>query len=704
MFEKKSKFLTIVMAVMGLFSAITVPAFSQIHYISDNLLKVNDAYVKRILPVIESDSVYADAEYIEFHFKQNDADLDMSHMDNRMALSYLNKAIDSLGINNITAIEIVSQASPDGIVSRNVWLSERRSQIIRDYVNSNYPQLKKRISINAVTESWDNLARYVAQDPNLCDENREKVLNIINSDTLSVGQKKATIKTVGTDSIVGDVYEYLLTNYYAVIRNTGIYILHNAKSATAAVISSSGTSSGTSHVDRQSSLARAQAMTIAAFAKARPISANLLQVGDTTVNRIMPIPESDSTYADADYTEVHFRKNRADLDLKYMNNDSSLYHLNRVIDSIGLENISAVEIIAQASPEGIVSRNVWLSENRSLVILDYINRYFPQLKDKISINTVAESWDNLARYVVQDPNLSDENKEKVLDIIYSDKMTVGAKKSRIKVVGNDPKVGDVYTYLFKYYYPVIRNTGIYILHTVEPPTIFNKPPERPYLEEPELEPDPIHDVDRPESQPPVRKRPLLAVKTNIPYYGFFMPDLGWAPIYNIEAELYPTENGRWTMLAEYEFPWHSVPSKHQYFQILNLQLEARRYFKKASRHSGWYLSGYAGANLYDICFNRYSGHGYQGEGMGAGLGLGYVMPLGRPSTKWKLEFFVKGGGYVTLYDPYDAGNPFSGKYYYEWYDAPALFLRRNMIFRWLGPTGVGVSISYDLIHKKIKEK
>ena len=284
-------------------------------------------------------------------------------------------------------------------------------------------------------------------------------------------------------------------------------------------------------------------------------------------------------------------------------------------------------------------------------------------------------------------------------------MTVGTKKSRIKVVGNDPKVGDVYAYLFKYYYPVIRNTGIYILHTVEPPTIFNKPPERPYLEEPSLDPDSIHDVERPESKPPVRKRPLLSVKTNIPYYGFFMPDLGWAPIYNIEAELYPTEKGRWTWLAEYEFPWHSVPSKHQYFQILNLQLEGRRYFKKESRHSGWYLSGYAGANLYDICFNRYSGHGYQGEGLGAGLGLGYVMPLGsRPNTKWKMEFFIKGGGYVTLYDPYDAGNPFSGKYYYEWYDAPNLFLRRNMIFRWLGPTGVGASISYDLIHKKVKDK
>ena len=689
MFKGKRKILTIVMAVMGLFSAITVPAFSR------------DFTVKRILPTPSSDCTYTGADYTEIYFRQNNADLELNYMDNGVALQRLYKVVDSVGTENIAAIEIIAQASPDGILSRNIWLSQHRSQVILEYMSSHFPQFRDRISVNAVTESWDNLASYVTQDPNLSDENKEKVLNIINSRRLSVYEKKAVIKTVGKDPVVGDVYEYLLNCYYTIIRNAGIYILYNSKSATA-----EGMSPETVQTDRQTTSTLSQAITIPAYVQARSVSANLLQVGNTTVNRILPIPESDSTYADADYTEVHFRKNKADLDLGYMNNGYSLQHLYRVIDSLGIENISAVEIVAQSSPEGILSRNIWLSENRSLVILDYINENYPQLKDKISINTITESWDNLASYVIQDPNLSDRSKQKVLDIIYSDKMTVGTKKSRIKVVGNDPKVGDVYAYLFKYYYPVIRNTGIYILHTVEPPTIFNKPPERPHLlEEPDLDPDSIHDVERPESKPPVRKRPLLSVKTNIPYYGFFMPDLGWAPIYNIEAELYPTEKGRWTWLAEYEFPWHSVPSKHQYFQILNLQLEGRRYFKKESRHSGWYLSGYAGANLYDICFNRYSGHGYQGEGLGAGLGLGYVMPLGsRPNTKWKLEFFIKGGGYVTLYDPYDAGNPFSGKYYYEWYDAPNLFLRRNMIFRWLGPTGVGVSISYDLIHKKVKDK
>ena len=457
-------------------------------------------------------------------------------------------------------------------------------------------------------------------------------------------------------------------------------------------------------------------LTSPVHAQIRSISDNLLKVGDSTVKRIMPIPESDSTYADADYTEIHFRQNKADLEPDYMDNQRSLNHLSRVMDSLGLENIAAVEIIAQSSPDGGLARNEWLTEHRSQVILEYMQEHFPELNDRISLNTVTESWENLSMYVAQDPNLTEANRTKILDIIDSPTMSVATKKARLKNnLGRQAKLGDIYAYLIKYYYPVIRNTGIYILHTVEPVTAFNMPPMIPYVEETKpVLPDTIgpaperpepHVFEEPDSTPPERKRPVVAVKTNIPYWGFFRKDLGWAPIYNVEAEWYLTENGRWTLLGEYEFPWHMAKDNHECFQIMNLQLEARRYFKKDSRHSGHYLSAYVGANLFDICFDGYTGHGYQGEGMGGGLGYGYVLPLGKkPDTKWKLEFFIKGGVYMTLYDPYDAGNPFSGKYYYEWYDAPNLFMRRNMIFRWLGPTGAGITLSYDLIHKKVKNK
>lgn len=453
-------------------------------------------------------------------------------------------------------------------------------------------------------------------------------------------------------------------------------------------------------------------MTLTVSAQVHSQSANLLVVGDSIVRRIMPKPISDSAYVSTDYTEIHFKSNKADLDLKYMGNKAALEHLAIAIDSIGLENITAIEIVSQSSPEGIYSRNVWLSENRSKVMVNYVKETYPDLGDKLSVNVVSESWENLAQYVYQDPNLDEKTKKKVLDLIDSD-IKIELKKSRIKNMGKTKKTGDVYKYLLNNYYPVIRNTGIYILHMLEEETPFNKDPERPpLLYEPPVNPKGItHEPERPlpppepEEPEPERKRPILAVKTNIPYYGFFTKGLGWAPIYNVEAEWYPTEFGRWSWLVEYDFPWHSEEKRHQYFQVINLQLEGRRYFKKENYHSGLYLSAYVGANYYDICIDNESFRGYQGEGFGGGLGFGYVKPLGyKETTRWKLEFFIKGGYYMSFYDPYQPGNPYMGKSYYDWYDDPTLFIRRNWVFKWLNPTGVGVSISYDLIRKTVKKK
>lgn len=450
-------------------------------------------------------------------------------------------------------------------------------------------------------------------------------------------------------------------------------------------------------------------MTMPAFAQNNIKTGRLLHVGDTVVQRIMPKPISDSTYLSTDYTEIHFELNKADLNISYMDNGLSLLRLDRVIDSIGYENISAIEIISQSSPEGTLERNSWLTEHRSKAIHNYLNRVFPDLKPKISINKITESWENLAQYVALDPNLDQETRDRILDIIDSDKLSVAAKKSKLKSsLGKNGKVGDIYSYLTKYYYPVIRNSGIYILHMLEPEPEFNAEPVSPQVQE--TVPVPEESIDfTPQIEPRLEKphkRPLLAVKNNLLYDAFFTNVGGWTPIYNIEAELYPTENGRWSWLVEYEFPWYKNDDKYFYLQILNLQLEARRYFKRDSNHSGHYLSAYIGTNAFDVCFDSDKGNGYQGEGAGGGLGYGYVLPLGKkPDTRWKLEFFVKAGIYIAKYDPYDAGDPFVGKYYYIYDDYSKVFMKRNWKFQWLFyPTGAGISLSYDLIRVKSKKR
>ena len=78
-------------------------------------------------------------------------------------------------------------------------------------------------------------------------------------------------------------------------------------------------------------LALCAIMAIPASAQVHSQSANLLVVGDSIVRRIMPKPISDSAYVSTDYTEIHFKSNKADLDLKYMGNQAALHHLGTVL-------------------------------------------------------------------------------------------------------------------------------------------------------------------------------------------------------------------------------------------------------------------------------------------------------------------------------------------------------------------------------------
>ena len=62
-------------------------------------------------------------------------------------------------------------------------------------------------------------------------------------------------------------------------------------------------------------------------------------------------------------------------------------------------------------------------------------------------------------------------------------------------------------------------------------------------------------------------------------------------------------------------------------------------------------------------------------------------------------------GYLTTkYDPYVWGNPITGavdgKYYYDYTGKASRFKKRNHRFNWMGPTNLGVQLTYDIIYRK----
>ena len=267
--------------------------------------------------------------------------------------------------------------------------------------------------------------------------------------------------------------------------------------------------------------------------------------------------------------------------------------------------------------------------------------------------------------------------DQVLRILDSD-INVATKKWRLQQL-------PIYRYLIQTYYPRLRNSVFCIVYYSDSPLVEEPVVEFDFAQNlPEmgpLQPMPVQQL---------RREPMLNVHTNLLY------DLGTA--LNVGVEYYP-HNSRWSVVANYTFPWWGGEKKHRYMQLIDGELQVRRYFDKKANHAGHYLSAYVHGGYYDFSFN--AERAWQGEGAGFGLGYGYVW---RPwkDKRWKLEAFIRLGYYHSLYDPYHASDPYNGKYYYDWDGAVEDFERRNYRFRWFGPTGLGITLSYDQLQRKIK--
>ena len=215
----------------------------------------------------------------------------------------------------------------------------------------------------------------------------------------------------------------------------------------------------------------------------------------------------------------------------------------------------------------------------------------------------------------------------------------------------------------------------------------------------------------------VPRRELLSVKTNLLFDFAYMPG-GYdrfCPIPNIAVEFYPL-HGHFTYGASFDCPWWQDYEGHKFFQVRNYQLEARYYLKSGdvdkvgygngAAFRGLYAQAYVHAGLFSICFDKK--RGWEGEGAGAGLGLGYMLPLTR-TGHWRLEFGAQFGVFFSKYDPYQYESVIfpdkhDGLYYYKFNNYGNFFTRRQHRFTWLGPTRVGITLSYDLLYRRRVKK
>ena len=398
-----------------------------------------------------------------------------------------------------------------------------------------------------------------------------------------------------------------------------------------------------------------------------------------------------------------------------------------VIPLINKDSLSIRHLMIRgaASPDGPYKFNKELGEQRGKFLFDFFNSRLakPVHEEEDVLIVIPEDYQYLC-IMMHDANDADYLKVKQLCDQYLPGNNINALKSALQKIDG----GKLWQRLIKTYFPELRASRVVIFLEKSEAEAKPEKVEVPQTDRIDIVTTPTEEPDTVVEEPNIfPRRELLSVKTNLLLDAAYVPGYDrWCPIPNIAIEYYPLY-GHFTFGASIDFPWWQNYWAHKYFEVRNYQLEARYYLKattpleayapykadKAHRQLpafyGWYLQAYAHAGLFDICFD--ANRGWEGEGFGAGLGFGYVLPISR-NGHWRLEFGAQAGFFRCQYDPYQFECPIDPMeqdhlYYYKWYGEADQFKRRQYRYNWLGPTRIGVTLTYDLLYwnkRKINKK
>ena len=179
-----------------------------------------------------------------------------------------------------------------------------------------------------------------------------------------------------------------------------------------------------------------------------------------------------------------------------------------------------------------------------------------------------------------------------------------------------------------------------------------------------------------------RRRPLLALKTNLLFDAALMP--------NVEIEV--PVGKRWSVNGEYAFPWWQFDRGKYCMQVLMGGLEGRYWLgSRKSREdrevlTGHFLGLYAGGGKYDL---QWGEKGYQGEFfIAAGVSYGWATRIAR---HLHLEFNIGIGLLRMDYRHYHARDNYQ-----------TLLWQENGKYTWFGPTKAKISLVW-LLNRRVKK-
>ena len=382
--------------------------------------------------------------------------------------------------------------------------------------------------------------------------------------------------------------------------------------------------------------------------------------------------------------QIYFKKMYTLLDTTYKDNAK---HMAFIVNEIGriLEDpqmgISKISVVSSASPDGYQERNEKYANERAESISNIIVGRYPQTKNLFEVKSLGIDWDGAIR-VVEESDV--KYKEEVLKILreYPVQQQKNGKMSYPRIDNLRRLRGGIpYRWLTENSFKELRKTVVVVYFWKEIPA--PEPPKKDTVVAPPVEPvvEPAPVVE-PVIEP--LPQPVIAVKTN------FLYDFGATPNISVEIPL----GKKWSVAAEYTFPWWVWKNNSRAWQILYWDLSARRWLGNRDKKdvlSGWFVGLTGGAGYYDIEPHRSLPHrGWQGWFWTGSLEGGYAFWL---NDRWSMEFSVAAGYLGTDYSKYKGVM-----------EDEHLVWQHDSHRHYFGPTKANASIVYHIYRKGDKKK
>ena len=372
----------------------------------------------------------------------------------------------------------------------------------------------------------------------------------------------------------------------------------------------------------------------------------------------------------------------------YRTNARSLARLDSLLGSSAPMPGDTLVIVGQASMDGPASYNKALSARRAEAIRSYIAGHYPHYAGVLSIRAEGEPWSELRDNVAASGSLSAPTRDALLGIIDSD-APADRKEAQLKSIPG-------WNGIARRVYPEFRASTITRTRRWTLPRVEDEPaltaldlPAGPSVR---LRPDRL---TVPELTRQRTLRPVIGISTNLIYDIAYIPRYGLTSIPSLTLEYYPARSRHFTFGADVEWPMWKHWDRQAFFQIQNITLWTRRYFRNCEdRFRGLYLLGNVNGARFGVGTD---GTGWEGEGLGASVGVGYKWILGR--SRFFIDLGIAAGAFYARYDPYVYGNDATDRYYYDYVGDPAAFVPRNHRWFWAGPTRAYLSIGIDLFNR-----